>query len=602
MNPKHSPRNTPRIDCNPPANLERGPTAPRPGKYQSNAERYPEDYPQGPWPSAQITKAPIYCAVDNRDGHQCFKTPLSIDRKVSLAHFLRDLNYGQMEIGYPSSNDTEFNGVRELVSQGHVGTAIPQVLTLASINHIDRTLESIRGASAAIVHLYHTTARPFQERRQVGIADIIRKTTAAIKHLKARSHSFDGEIFLQVSAESFQDTPIVEASAFYRACIEAWKPTPEKPMIINIPNTVERDDPHEFASKVHNISNEIKKWGWREAVIISVHTHNDRGGAVQAARMSLMTGAADRVEGTEFGHGERNGNMSLSTFKGILYVDGVDPEVYIPTPEETRQYEEIMGVYRTQIERDVWKIKNPEQMICDRTPFVGPQTWVVNTGVHADTTYHDDEKMRKHPSAPARIVHLPADPRDFGFPGPRYQATSQQGVTGMAAAFEQECGIRIPEWMRREYYGPANGKAVEVGTALDASELFEVFTSTFVQPVGAFEVVRTSIAKDRGYGVSMSVRVNGADPVVVRGDGDSRQEAVIKAMRGVGVSIDHVNSITQYRGTGDSQRAVTCVEVTINGRKVSGAGLSTDKESAFIDAVISAVNRGSTESERRIAV
>ena len=602
MNPHHSPRNTPRIDCNPPANPERGPTAPRPGKYQSNAVRHAEDYPQGPWPSVQITKAPIYCAVDNRDGHQCFKTPLTIDRKVALAHWLRDKNYGQMEIGYPSSNDTEFNGVRELVSNNHLGTAIPQVLTLASIGHIDRTIESIQGASAAIVHVYHTTARHFQEFRDVGIAEIIGKTTTAINHLKTRSRSFDGEIFLQVSAESFQDTPLMEALAFYRACIETWKPTPEKPMIINIPNTVERDDPQQFANKVYFISEQIWTWGWREAVIVSVHTHDDRGGAIQAARMSLMTGAADRVEGTEFGHGERSGNMSLSTFKGILYTDGVDPQAYIPTPEEVRQYEEIMGVYRAQVGRDEYTIKNPEQMISDRAPFVGVQTRTIATGVHANTTVREFRKMEEDPSAPMGMTHLAYDPRDWGAPGPRYQATSQQGVTGMAAAFEQECGTRIPEWMHREYYAPANAKAVEVGTALHASELFEVFTSTFVQPVGAFEVVNTSITKDRGYGVSMSVRVNGADPVVVRGDGDSRQEAVIKAMRGVGVSIDHVNSITQYRGTGDSQRAVTCVEVTINGRKVSGAGISTDKESAFIDAVISAVNRGSTELERRIAV
>ena len=605
MNPNNSPKNTPRIDRNLPPDPTKGPTAPPPGKYQSNVDRFPMDFPAGPWPSFRMEKAPIYCAVDNRDGHQCFKTPLSIDRKVALANFLREKNYGQMEVGYPSSNDTEFQGIQELVTKGHLGRIIPQVLTLAQNSHIDRTLESLRGAPAAIVHVYHTTARHFQARHNVTIDDIIRKTSGAIRHLKQRSQTFDGEIFLQVSSESFQDTPLDDALRFYRACIEAWQPTPDKPMIINIPNTVEREDPTFYANKVHYISDKIKEWGWRDSVIVSVHTHDDCGSAVQAARMAVMSGAADRVEGTEFGHGERSGNMSLSLFKSLLFIDGIDPEAYLSTSDDARRYEEIMGITRTKVGRDKWFIEHPEQMISDRTPFIGPETRTVSTGVHADTTYHEFETMKASTRSGMILTHLPYDPRDWGASGPIFQATSQQGVTGMAAACEQECGVRLPEWMRKEYFEPAKAAAVAIGTALTKEESFETFTSTFVRTSGAFEVVSSTITNApgvRGRHVLMGVCVNNQPSIEVSGVGSSISDAVTKAMASVGVTIDHINFTTQYIGSGASERAVVCAEVTVGSDKFTGAGISTEKDSAFIDAVISAINRGSCGDEARIAV
>jgi 2-isopropylmalate synthase len=546
-----------------------------------NPEKYrpyaPVDLPDRKWPGTVIATAPSWCSVDLRDGNQALIEPMGWERKIKMFELLVAVGFKEIEVGFPSASETEHAFVRRLIEEGRIPDDVTiQVLTQARDELIDKTFESIRGARRVIVHLYNSTST--LQRRVVfgmdrdGIQAIAVRGARRIKEHAERAG--DQEIVLEYSPESFTGTELDFAKRICESVMDEWGPTPERPIIINLPATVEMSTPNVYADQIEWFSRRVKN---RPSVVLSVHPHNDRGTAVAAAELALMAGA-DRVEGTLFGNGERTGNVDVVTLALNLYTQGVDPGLEI---------------------RDVNAIADVVQFcnrlpIHPRHPYVGDLVFTAFSGSHQDAIKKGLAALRREQGAVWDVPYLPIDPADLGR---SYEAiiriNSQSGKGGVAYVMEEEHGFRLPRKLQIEFSRAIQRTADETGLELSAAQIFEAFEREYLIDRGPHRLLGHRSESPDAEGSKVFVRISSEGSVrELEGAGSGPIDAFVAAL---GTATGLELSISEYSehalGEGADARAVAYVEVATRGRRTFGVGVHGNIVSASYRAVLGAVNR-----------
>lgn len=526
------------------------------------------------WPDRVIESAPVWASVDLRDGNQALLEPMDVAQKRRLWDLLVEIGLKEIEVGFPSASQTDYDFVRWLIEEDRIPPDVTvQVLVQARESLIKRTFESLRGARRAIVHVYNSTSTVQRERvfarDREGIKAIAASGARIVRDEAAR-HPQTEWVF-QYSPESFSNTEWDYAVEVCDAVTEVWQPTPDRPCIINLPATVESSTPNLFADQVeyfcHNVAG-------RDAIIVSLHTHNDRGSAVAAAELGVMAGA-DRVEGTLFGNGERTGNMDLVTIAMNLYSQGVDPGLDLSSPDR------IIEVYTGATGLPV----HP------RHPWVGELVYTAFSGSHQDAIRKCLHQQRD--DEPWQVAYLPIDPRDLGRD---YQAVirvnSQSGKGGVAFVLERDHGLHLPRWMQVEMAQVVQRESEREGGEIDSARVHELFVQHFVDAYSPYALAGYQLER-RGEidEIVASIRHDGAIEQI-RGTGNGAIEAFVNAWYDAhGTRVTVVDYVQHAMEEGTSADAVAYLQLSIDGRRISGAAFDQDTVSAAMRAVLVALNR-----------
>ncbi|MDQ0473093.1 2-isopropylmalate synthase [Labrys wisconsinensis] len=533
----------------------------------------PVDLPDRTWPSRTITKAPVWCAVDLRDGNQSLIEPMGQERKLRMFDALVKMGFKEIEVGFPSASQTDFDFTRFLIESGRIpdGVAI-QVLTQARDDLIRRTFESLRGVKSAIVHLYNSTSE--LQRRIVfrmdraGIRDLAVNGARLIVEL-TRELGMESAIRHQYSPESFMGTELDFSKEICEAVMDIYQPTPQRPLILNLPLTVEMSTPNVYADQIEWMSRNLKN---RDSVLISLHPHNDRGTGVAAAELALMAGA-DRVEGTLFGNGERTGNVDLVTLAGNLIMSGVDPQIDISDINELVRVAEHCN----------------QLPVHPRHPYAGELVFTAFSGSHQDAINKGFKAIEASASPVWEVPYLPIDPKDLGR---SYEAVirinSQSGKGGIAYILEREHGLELPRLLQVEFSKVVQGIADGEGVELPADRLWQAFSAEYLDGNGRFaflshqgEQELTARITDEGREIAVTGRGNG--PI----------DAFVDALRRTsGLDFDVANYREHAMGSGANATAVSYVELRLaDGTTLFGVGIDKNIVTASLKAVVSGVNR-----------
>jgi 2-isopropylmalate synthase len=535
------------------------------------------------WPNRTITHAPRWASVDLRDGNQALLEPMSVGQKRRLWALLVKLGFKEIEVGFPSASQPDYDFVRWLIEENQIPDDVTvQVLVQAREELITRTYESLKGAKRAIVHVYSSTSTVQRERvfglDRDGITAIARQGAQLVKREALKYPST--EWTFQYSPESFSNTEMDYAVEVCEAVMDVWQPTAQKPCIINLPATVESSTPNVFADQVEYFCTHISR---RDAIILSVHTHNDRGCAVAAAELAVLAGA-DRVEGTLLGNGERTGNMDVTTMAMNLYSQGVDPELDLSQPDEIIQ---VVG-------------ECTSIPLHPRHPWIGELVYTAFSGSHQDA-------IRKclhvqQPDEPWQVAYLPIDPKDLGRD---YQAVirvnSQSGKGGMAFVMERDYGLNLPRWIQVELAQIVQQASEQGRGEVPASQIHAMFMQRFV--VDGAPVALQGYRLDRNGGRDCIDAQLVENKVVHRlqGEGEGALSAFVDGLVRYGKQPINVVDYSEHAiGTGTNAEAIAYVQLNVNGQRVSGVAMDHDTVSASMRAVLSAYNRA--VSERQIAV
>ncbi|HYH37354.1 MAG TPA: 2-isopropylmalate synthase [Azospirillum sp.] len=534
------------------------------------------------WPNRTLDKAPIWCSVDLRDGNQALIEPMGSDRKRAMFDLLVRMGFKEIEVGFPAASQTDFDFCRELIEQGRIPDDVTiQVLTQAREELIRRTFEGIKGAKRAIVHLYNSTSElqrrvVFGQDRQ-GITDIAVEGTKLVKRMAAE---YPGtEVILQYSPESFTGTELDFAVEICEAVAEAWGPTADRPMILNLPATVEMSMPNVHADQIEWFCRTIKG---RERFIISLHPHNDRGTGVAAAELGMLAGA-DRVEGTLFGNGERTGNVDIVTLALNMFTQGVDPGLVIDDINEIVRVSE----YCTQLP------------VHPRHPYAGELVFTAFSGSHQDAINKGLKALSKSNSGKWEVPYLPIDPADLGR---SYEAVirinSQSGKGGIAYVLESEFGLQIPRRLQMEFSKIVQRIADETGKELSPSSIYEAFKAEYLdadEPLKLVEHHTEPRGPNSGPRTMTVVLEKNGVPTTVRGKGTGPIDAFVDALRqGAGIDLHVVDYHEHAVTTGEDAQAAAFVEVRVgngDGRTLYGVGVDPDIVTASLRALVSAANR-----------
>ncbi len=530
------------------------------------------------WPDRQVTKAPIWASVDLRDGNQALLEPMNVAQKQRLWHLLVKLGIKEIEVGFPSASQPDYDFTRWLIEENQIPDDVRiQVLVQAREELIAKTFEALKGAKQAVVHVYNSTSRIQRER-------VFGMSRDEIKSIAVRGASWvkqyadqypDTDWTFEYSPESFTSTEVEYAVEVCDAVMDVWQPTPKKPCILNLPTTVEVGPPNHFADQVEYFCQHLSR---RDSAIISVHTHNDRGGAVASAELALMAGA-DRVEGTLLGNGERTGNMDIVTLAINLYSQGIDPQLDLSNPDEIIQTcTECTGL-----------------PIHPRHPWIGELVYTAFSGSHQDAIRKSLKQQQE--DEPWQVAYLPIDPTDLGRD---YQAVirvnSQSGKGGMTFLLERDFGISIPRWLQLELAPIVQKKSEEQGGELDSQVIYDLLINHFVQdkaPV-SLEGYRIERSGDNET-LAATIGVDGAEQSI-EGKGKGAMAAFINAWQTrTGLEIHVVDYAEHAMGEGSDVAAAAYVQLNVAGQRVSGMAVDADTVSASLKAVVSGLNRsGST--------
>lgn len=537
------------------------------------------------WPSRTITRAPRWTSVDLRDGNQALLEPMNVAQKRRMWALLVKLGFKEIEVGFPSASQPDFDFVRWLIEANQIPDDVTiQVLVQAREDLIMRTYEALQGAKRAIVHVYNSTSTVQRERvfglDRAGIIAIARQGAELVKREAAKYPACDWTF--QYSPESFSNTEMDFAVDVCEAVMDVWQPTPQKPCIINLPATVESSTPNLFADQVEYFATHISR---REAVIISLHTHNDRGCAVAAAELGLLAGA-DRIEGTLLGNGERTGNMDITTMAMNLYSQGIDPELDLSNPDEI-----------IQVAAECTNIP-----LHPRHPWFGELVYTAFSGSHQDAIRKCLHLQK--PDEPWQVAYLPIDPRDLGRD---YQAVirvnSQSGKGGVAFVLERDYGLTLPRWIQVELAQVVQKASEQKSGEIDSASIHALFTRHFI--TGNNPMVLNGYRIDRSNGHDMieaGIMVNGM-PHQLRGEGEGALSAFVDSlMRYSGQQINVVDYSEHAIGAGTDAEAAAYVQLNINGQRFSGAALDHDTVSASLKAVLSALHRAQAAGKPAVAL
>ena len=540
------------------------------------------DYPEREWPNKEIEKVPIWCSVDLRDGNQALIDPMVVEEKIEMFQFLIKLGFKEIEIGFPAASQIEFDFLRQLVDRRLIpDDVVVQVLTQCREELIDRTFEAIEGCKQAIVHIYNSTSTlqrdvVFNMDRE-HIIDIAVKGTNMVKE---RAAKFPGKIILEYSPESFTGTELDFALDICNAVQRTWGPTPENPMIINLPSTVEMNTPNVYADQIEWM---IKHLDNRESIIISIHPHNDRGTGVASAELAMLAGA-DRVEGTLFGNGERTGNVDLMNIAYNMFSQGINPELNI------EHVNEIIEIYER-------CCKIP---IHPRHPYAGKLVFTAFSGSHQDAINKGVKAMKERESEIWQVPYLPIDPADIGREyEPIVRINSQSGKGGVAFVMDTYFGFKLPKAMHKEFANVIQQISEHQGE-VSPDQIMQSFADEYLnkkEPIhfrklrvddlsgevkSQFDTRVTVVYTDHGREESFTAVGNGPIDAVKRGLAEA-----------LNIDIKILDYEEHALQSGSNSQAAAYIHLldSNTGRVTYGVGVSSNITRASVRAIFSAVNR-----------
>ena len=539
------------------------------------------DLPDRQWPSRTITHAPIWASVDLRDGNQALATPMTVNEKLEMFDLLVKIGFKEIEVGFPSASDTEFNFIRRLVDEKRIPADVTlQVLVQAREHLIRRTFESLEGVSKAIVHLYNSTS-PVQRRVTFNKTKDEIKAIAVegTRLVKSLVETIPGtQIRFQYSPESFSDTEVDYALEVCEAVMAEWGPSEDDKIILNLPATVEVATPNVHADQIEWFCRNLKE---RDKAYISLHTHNDRGTGVAATELGLLAGA-DRVEGTLFGNGERTGNLDIVTVALNLYTQGVDSALDLSELEQIRRvYERITRM-----------------TVHDRHPYAGDLVFTAFSGSHQDAIKKGMDLRAKEDTEGARweVPYLAIDPEDIGRD---YEAiiriNSQSGKGGVAYILERDFGLDLPKAMHPEVGMVVNDTADQGSRELSPQEVHEVFIQEYVNlkvPMELLSIEREDFSQSGEVKVDAEIHMNGKSNRLT-GMGNGPISAFVDALEQEGYKDFQLLDYRQHSiGGGSKTKAAAYIQIKNDDGSVSfGCGINANIELAGLRALVSAFNR-----------
>ncbi len=542
------------------------------------------------WPNKRIEKAPRWCAVDLRDGNQALIDPMSPERKLEMFRLLVSMGYKEIEVGFPSASQTDFDFVRLLIEDNWIPEDVTiQVLTQARDHLIERTYESIRGSKSAIVHFYNSTSvlqrRVVFGQDKAGIKEIA--LSAARKCLELEATVPETDVFYEYSPESYTGTELEFAVEVCNAVAEVIQPTPERKLIINLPATVEMITPNIYADSIEWMSRHLVP---RDSIMLSLHPHNDRGTAVAAAELGYMAGA-DRIEGCLFGNGERTGNVDLVTLGLNLFSQGIDPMI---------NFSDIDQIKRT--------VEYCNQLpVPERSPYGGDLVYTAFSGSHQDAIKKGFEHLERDAQAAGKTVdeftwavpYLPIDPKDVGR---NYEAVirvnSQSGKGGVAYLLKTDHSLDLPRKLQIEFSRVVQNHTDTQGGEVTSEELWRIFQDEYLpakveeQKWGRFELrkMRTESEMDGNVQLEVILR-DGSGELNANGQGNGPISAFISVLSQRGINLKLNDYVEHTLSAGGDALAAAYIEIETEGRTLWGVGIDGDIATASLKALISAVNR-----------
>jgi 2-isopropylmalate synthase len=586
----------PPSDGQPGWNTQRGSSLPI-SRYRSFAEEVPGGSPASgtapvpfdrTWPDRVVDRAPMWCAVDLRDGNQALIDPMSPARKRRMFDLLVRMGYKEIEVGFPSASQTDFDFVREIIEQGAVPDDVTiQVLTQCRPELIERTFLACEGAPRAIVHFYNSTS--ILQRRVVFRAD--RDAVKAIATDGARkcveeAAKYPGTLWrFEYSPESYTGTELEYAKDVCDAVADVIAPTPDIPLIVNLPATVEMATPNVYADSIEWMSRNLAR---RDSIILSLHPHNDRGTAVAAAELGYQAGA-DRIEGCLFGNGERTGNVCIVTLGLNLFSRGVDPQIDFSNIDEIRRTVEYCN----------------QLPVHERHPYGGDLVYTAFSGSHQDAINKGLDQMKVDADAQDadvddilwQVPYLPIDPRDVGR---TYEAVirvnSQSGKGGVAYIMKADHGLALPRRLQIEFSQAIQQITDGEGGEVSPKEMWDVFAEEYLTPRHPLERIRQKVIASEVDGgtdtIEAVVKVDGVEREIV-GAGNGPLAAFVDALGAIGIDVSVLDYSEHALSAGEEAQAAAYVEASIGGKTVWGVGIATSITTASLRAVVSAVNRAS---------
>ncbi|MDX3191047.1 2-isopropylmalate synthase [Streptomyces sp. MN03-5084-2B] len=542
------------------------------------------DLPDRTWPEKRIDRAPLWCAVDLRDGNQALIDPMSPARKRKFFDLLVRMGYKEIEVGFPAASQTDFDFVREIIEDHAIPDDVSiQVLTQCRHELIERTFQALEGAPRAIVHIYNSTSIlqrrvVFREERE-GIKKIATQAAELVVELAAKQP--DTDFRFQYSPESYTGTELSYALEVCNAVTEIWQPTPEKPVILNLPATVEMATPNVYADSIEWMSRNLAR---RDSVILSLHPHNDRGTGIAAAELGYQAGA-DRIEGCLFGNGERTGNVDLVALGMNLYSQGIDPQIDFSDMDEIKRTVEYCN-----------QLPVPE-----RSPWGGDLVFTAFSGSHQDAINKGLDALKDAAGKqgvpideyPWEVPYLPIDPKDVGR---TYEAVirvnSQSGKGGVAYIMKAEHQLDLPRRLQIEFSKVIQRYTDSEGGEVDPTTMYNAFAAEYLELKTPLELVRQHV-RDNGdgeYDITATVRVEG-DEHEITGRGNGPIAAFFDALSTVGYDLRLLDYSEHTLSPGDDARAASYIECAISDRVFWGIGIDPSIVTASLRAVVSAVNR-----------
>ncbi len=544
-------------------------------KYRAYA---PVNLPDRKWPSQVLTKAPIWCSVDLRDGNQALIEPMGVDRKDRMFNLLVKMGFKQIEVAFPAASQTDFDFVRSIIESGAIPDDVAiQVLTQCRSELIERTFEAVKGAKNVILHFYNSTSTlqrdvVFRSDR-AGIVKIATDAAAQIKALAAQAPETD--FTFEYSPESFTGTELDYALEICEAVKAVIQPTPQKKLILNLPATVEMATPNVHADQFEWFGRNISD---RDSVLLSIHPHNDRGTAVAAAELALMAGA-DRVEGTLFGNGERTGNVDIVTMALNLFTQGVDPELDLRDVNEIRSIAE----YCTQLP------------VHERHPYVGELVYTAFSGSHQDAIKKGFDAQEKRNDPLFQVPYLPIDPKDVGRD---YEAVirinSQSGKGGIAYILQADHGLDLPRPLQIAFSKIAQEQMDEEGKELTSTALWSLFSKTYLLSDAPLELISHKTYPGAQGSRTLTAELKQEGTIrTIEGVGNGPIDAFVDALKTTyGVEFSFLDYHEHAVGRGANATAACYVQLQDEkGRAVHGVGIDPNIVMASLKAVLSGMQR-----------
>jgi 2-isopropylmalate synthase len=552
-------------------------------RYVPYHQQFAIDLPDRQWPARHIEKAPRWCAVDLRDGNQALIDPMSVERKRRMFSLLVAMGYKEIEVGFPSASQTDYDFVRQLIEQDMIPDDVTiQVLTQCRDHLIERTFDSLRGAKRAIVHFYNSTST--LQRRVVfgldkaGILDIA-TSGARMCQKYAEAITPDTQIFYEYSPESYTGTELDYALEVCGAVIDVLEPTPDRPLIVNLPATVEMATPNVYADSIEWMSRNLPR---RASVVLSLHPHNDRGTAVAATELGLLAGA-DRVEGCLFGNGERTGNVDLVTLGLNLFSQGIDPQIDFTDIDEIKRTVEYCN----------------QLPVHERHPYAGDLVYTAFSGSHQDAIKKGFEALQRSADAAGisiencewGVPYLPIDPKDVGR---SYEAVirvnSQSGKGGVAYIMKAEHHLDLPRRLQIEFSGVVQRHTDDEGGEVGPQEMWDIFADEYLSERRLTLHDYSSATVDGKVEVSVDVTVDGSRHSL-HGAGNGPIDAFVRALSDVDLTVRVLDYAEHALTAGENAQAAAYVECSVDGESFWGVGMDANILTASLRAVVSAVNR-----------